>query len=357
MDTSVGEIANLVGGLVSGENTARITGLNGIRQAKPGDLTFVGDRRYMPFLETTEASAILVSPDVTPRDKTLIHVKNPYFAFVKVIQTCAVSAPAFHPTGLHETAVIGGHVRIGKNVAMDAHVRVADDCTIGDGVILYAGVYIGRGCSIGEKTILYPNVTLREGVQVGSRCIIHAGAVLGSDGFGFAPMEADQGSGTWFKIPQVGNVVIGDDVEIGANTSVDRATFGSTAIGRGTKIDNLVQIGHNVVIGEHCVISGMTGLAGSVTVGNHVTIAAQVGIADHVEIGDGATVAGRSGVTGTVKPGSVVVGYPAMEHSLGLRVLTGMRHIPELPRRMRELERRIQELENQLHGQTEDHRE
>jgi len=169
--------------------------------------------------------------------------------------------------------------------------------------------------------------------------------VLGADGFGFAPVD-----GAWFKVPQVGTVVIGDDVEIGANSAVDRATFGRTVVGRGTKIDNLVQIGHNVELGEDCVVSGMTGIAGSATVGNHVIIAAQAGIGDHVEVGDGATVAGRAGVATSVKPGAVVSGFPAMEHQAALRVLASLRRLPDMRQRVRQLERRVQELEEQLHG-------
>jgi UDP-3-O-[3-hydroxymyristoyl] glucosamine N-acyltransferase len=216
---------------------------------------------------------------------------------------------------------------------------------------------------IGENTVIYPNATLREGVRVGARCLIHAGVVLGSDGFGFAPLD-----GAWFKVPQTGTVIIGDDVEIGANSAVDRATFGSTVIGRGTKIDNLVQIGHNVRIGEHCVISGMTGVAGSSTVGNHVTIAAQVGIADHVEIGDRVTIAGRSGVISAIEPGQVVSGFPAIDHHTDMRIMAARRRLPELPRlmaRVKALESRIRELEErwpvagdkekELHGKAADH--
>ena len=188
-------------------------------------------------------------------------------------------------------------------------------------------------------------MVLREETKVGARCIVHAGAVLGSDGFGFAPV-----GGQWAKVPQVGNVIIGDDVEIGTNSAVDRATFGSTVIGNGTKIDNLCQIGHNVQLGEHCVISGMTGVAGSTVIGNHVTIAAQVGIGDHLEIGDNATVGGRAGVATSVKPGAVVSGFPAMDHKAELRILASLRRLPDAVRRVKELERRIEQLEERLHG-------
>ena len=352
MDKSVGELAVLVGGVVVGDPSVRITGLNGIQQAQRGELTFVGNRRYLPYLGTTAASAVLVAPDAGAPERTLIQVKNPYLAFVRVLQEYAASAPIPHPTGIHETAVVGRNVSLGQHVALDAHVRIADNCVIGDNVVLYAGVYVGDSSCIENDTVVYPNVSIRERTRIGARCIIHAGVVLGSDGFGFAPVN-----GTWFKVPQVGTVRIGDDVEIGANTAIDRATFGTTVIGCGTKIDNLVQIGHNVEIGEHCVISGMTGVAGSTRIGCHVTIAAQVGIADHMEIGDNVTIAGRSGVTHSVASGQVVSGFPAIDHETDKRVVAGLRRLPELPRRVRELERRIQKLEEELHGKAANHRD
>lgn len=345
MDKSVGEIAALVGGVVVGDSTRRITGVNGIKQAKTGDLSFVGAPRYLAWLDNTEASAVLVTSSVSSGPTTLIQVNNPYMAFVQVLREFADETAHRHPTGIHETAVIGNNVRLGKDVAIDAFVRIADDCVIGDGVTLYAGVYVGYGCSIGNQTVVYPNVTIRDGVEVGSRCVLHAGLVLGSDGFGFAPVN-----GAWFKVPQVGTVRIGDDVEIGTNSAVDRATFGTTVVGTGTKIDNLVQIGHNVEIGEHCVISGMSGIAGSTVIGNRVMIAAQVGVADHLEIGDGAVVAGRSGVATHVKPGQTVSGFPAVEHKTEMRILAGIRRVPDLLHRVRELEQRVHQMEKDLHG-------
>lgn len=350
MDKSVGEIAELVGGVVVGDAAARISGVNGIQQARSGDLTFVRSAGYLEHLSTTHATAALVTDRVSEAPITLIQVKDPYRAFVQVLQHCSSEYAPPRPQGIHPTAVIGERVQLGDDVAIDAHVRIADECIIGSGTTIYAGSYVGRGSRIGSGSTLHANVTLRESVVVGARCVLHAGVVIGSDGFGFAPVQ-----GRWFKIPQVGNVVIGDDVEIGTNTAVDRATFGSTVIGSGTKIDNLVQIGHNVRIGENCVISGMTGIAGSTTIGNNVTIAAQVGIADHIEIGDGATIAGRAGVATNVKPGQVVSGFPAMEHNAALRIMASTRRLPDMAGRVKQLELRIQELEKILHGETEDH--
>ena len=349
MKKSVGEIAELVGGVVVGDPDVCITGLNGIEQAQPGELTFLNNPRYAHHLETTGASAILATPDLDVLGKTLIHVKNPYAAFVSVLHSWAEPLKVTLPEGVHATAVIGSGVTLGEHVAIGPHVFVGDDSRIGGGVTLHHGVSIGPGCVIGDDSVLYPNVVVRERVSIGARCVLHAGAVIGSDGFGFAPF-----SGSWFKIPQVGTVVIGDDVEIGSNSAVDRATFGRTVVGRGTKIDNLVQVGHNVQIGEHCVVSGMSGIAGSTVIGDHVTIAAQVGIADHLEVGEGVTLGARSGVAQSVKPGKVMSGYPLMEHQDDLRVLATLRRLPDMPRRIRDLERRIQALEENLHGTAED---
>lgn len=351
MKKSVGEIAELVGGVVVGDPETVITGLNGIEQAQVGDLTFLSNPRYARHLETTCASAILAPPELDAQDKTLIRVKNPYAAFVQVLRAWAEPLKVTLPEGVHETAVLGSDVILGEHAAIGPHVYVGDGTRLGNGVVLHHGASIGAGCTIGDETVLYPNVVVRERVIIGARCILHAGAVIGSDGFGFAPL-----GGSWFKIPQVGTVVIGDDVEIGSNTAIDRATFGRTVVGRGTKIDNLVQVGHNVQIGEHCVISGMAGIAGSTIIGDHVTIAAQVGIADHLEIGEGVTLGARAAVGQSVKPGKVMSGHPLMEHQDELRMLAAMRRLPDMPRRLRDVERRIQSLEEDLHGTAEDNR-
>ena len=349
MDKSVGEIAELVGGSVAGDPSVRITGVNAIQYALLGQLTFLGNRQYLRFLESTDASAVLTTEEVASGAKALIHVKNPYLAFVKVIQECDVVPPPRHPRGIHPSAIVGRNVTLGKDAALDAHVYVSDDCVLGDGVVLYAGTYLGPSCRVGDNTVVYPNVTVREGVTIGARCVIHAGAILGSDGFGFAPVND-----IWLKIPQVGTVIIEDDVEIGANSAVDRATFGITVVGRGTKIDNLVQIGHNVEIGENCVVSGMTGIAGSTIIGDHTIIAAQVGISDHLVIGDNVTIGARSGVANSLRSGQVVSGYPARDHIEEKRMLACMHRLPDMLRRLRDLERRLRDLEEQRHGKPAD---
>lgn len=350
MKKTVSEIAELVGGVVVGDIAASITNVNGIQQATEGDLSFLGNRKYLPFLKTTRAAAILVPPDVVDADKTLIHVKNPYMAFLQVLQLFSASMERVHPVeGIHETVIMGRNVTLGTGVALGANVVLADDCVIGDNVIIYPNTYIGRASRIGDGTLIYPNVVVREHITIGARCILHANAVIGSDGFGFAPMN-----GVLFKVPQIGQVVLGDEVEVGSNSAIDRATFGVTVIGRGTKIDNLVQIGHNVEIGEHCAISGMSGIAGSTVVGNHVTIAAQVGVGDHAVVGERAILAARAGVFGEVKAGETVSGFPARSHGDTMRIWAAEGQLPEMVRRLRKLEQRIQELENKLDGQATD---
>ena len=349
---SVAEIAARVDGVVVGDAARVVTGLNGIREAGAAELTFLANKKYLPYLKTTAAAAILVPDEsVLPEAKriaanghTLIRVADPYRAFMLLLADVEQKT-ARHPAGIHQTAVLGNNVRLGDGVALDAHVRIGDDVIIGDGAILYSGAYIGNGCQIGANTIIYPNATVRENCRIGDRCIIHSNAAIGSDGFGFVQFD-----GRHRKIPQVGCVVIGNDVEIGSHTAIDRATCGETIIGDGTKIDNLVQIGHNVRIGRHCTISGCSGIAGSAVVGDYVTIAAFAGVAGHIEIGDHVIVAGRGGVTKSVKPRTVVSGFPAQPHGVERRVVAAQRKLPETLKRLRELEKRLRRLEEKLDG-------
>ncbi|HPO12373.1 MAG TPA: UDP-3-O-(3-hydroxymyristoyl)glucosamine N-acyltransferase [Candidatus Hydrogenedentes bacterium] len=342
MCMTVGDIAQLVGGTVAGDSSLPITGVNGIKEAQAGDLTFVRSARYLPLIFSTKASAVLIAEQPEGKTPSLILCSQPDLAFAQVLQ-CFSQRQTQHPSGIHPTAVIGENVILGQDVALDAHVYITSECEIGARTVIYPGVYIGRRVKIGEDTVIYPNVVLREDTEIGSRCILHAGAVLGSDGFGFAPL-----AGQWMKIPQIGRVVVEDDVEIGSNTTIDRATFGVTRIRRGTKIDNLVQIGHNVEIGEHCALAGMVGVSGSVMIGNHVQLGAGVGIAGHIDIGEKARVGARSGVHKSVAPGAIVSGYPAIEHEKFLRVVAVSRNLPEWTRRVRQLERQVEALEKQL---------
>jgi len=349
MNESLADIGALVGGTVVGDPGVRISGVNGIVQAGPGQLTFLEHRQFVPYLQKTQAAAVLVTPDIAEAPVPLIQTRNPFLAFLKVMKECGYGAEPPRPAaGCHPSAVVDPTAEIGEGVIIDAFVRIQAGARIGAGSVLYAGAYVGHGTVVGENTILYPNVVIREGVTIGARCIIHSGAVIGGDGFGFVLLNGER-----VKVPQNGGVVIGDDVEIGVNTAIDRATFGDTVVGRGTKIDNLVQIGHNVQLGEACVICGMSGIAGSSKIGNRVTIAAQAGVADHMEVGDDATVAGRAGVATRIKPGVVVSGFPAIDHVTNMRILGSLRRLPEMIQRITEYEQRIKQLE-ELHGKAED---
>lgn len=344
MDITVSEIAEIVGGSVVGDGAVRITGLNGIRDARQGDLTFLAEARYASFLESTQASAVLVPSECHASSRALIQVSDPYGAFAQMLKTYEAETLR-HPSGIDESARVGERTQLGADCGLGAHTFIGNDCTIGDRVVLYPGVFVGNNCQIGPDTVVYPNAVIREGVSIGARCLIHSNASIGSDGFGFLQIN-----GHHQKIPQVGTVEIGDEVEIGANTAIDRATCGKTVIGEGTKIDNLVQVGHNVKIGRHCVISGGTAIAGSTTIGNQVTMGGCVAVTGHIEVGDNVIVGGGSEVAQSVEPNRIVSGYGPKDHELSKRVLMSQARLPQALRRLRNLERQVQELEERLNG-------
>jgi UDP-3-O-[3-hydroxymyristoyl] glucosamine N-acyltransferase len=340
MQLTAREIAGRVGGTLVGDPDLLVTGLNSLEHAGANDLSFMRDSRFAARLEESRAGAAFVPEGYVANGKTCIQVAQPDAAFA-VLLAIREQEIRIHPKGIHPQAEIAPSARLGKGCAVDAFARVAEDAVLGDGVILYSGVYIGRGVNIGPQTIVYPNACIREYVTVGGGCIIHANVSIGSDGFGFVALP----DGRRHKIPQVGTVEIGDDVEIGANTAVDRATVGVTRIGKGTKIDNLVQIGHNVTIGEHCTISGACALAGSASIGNRVTMGGQSGMAGHIHIGDDCIIGGGSGVTGSLAPGSIVQGTPAIDQKLNQRVWLSFKRLPEVLKRLRQIEQRLDRME------------
>ena len=350
MNATLGDIAALVGGTVAGDGSIRITGLNGIREAGDGDLTFVSDRKYIPYLETTRASAVVVARDTPAGTKPLIFVDDPRQAMLAILVHIQ-KAQEIHPVGHHPSAIVAETARLGSAVALGPLVVIDEGAEIGDATVLHAGCFVGRGSRIGPNTVLYPNVTVRERVEIGARCVLHSGAVVGSDGFGFA-----QHGKMHVKIPQVGTVILGNDVEVGTNSAIDRATFGATIVGDGTKIDNLVQIGHNVRIGRNCIICGNAGIAGSTVLGDNVTVGAGGGVAGHIEIGDGAIIAAFSGATKSVSEGAIVFGFPAVELERGRRMHGALRQLPEALRRLKSLEERCAQLEGLLNGKPEDDR-
>lgn len=345
MKKTLNEIAQLIDGVVVGDGNIEIVGVCGIKEAQKGEITFVANRKYIPLIEQTNASAIITTPDVKKSSKPLILTENPSLAFAKLL---ALIAPdeSNNYKGVHPTAVIGKNVKIGKGVAIHPFVVVGDNSEIGDNTLLYAGVFIGHNAKIGNNSIVYPHVSIRERVIIGDRVIIHSGTVIGSDGFGFATVQ-----GLHQKIPQIGTVVIEDDVEIGANVTIDRARFDKTLIKHGTKIDNLVQIAHNVVIGENSIIVAQAGISGSTTLGKNVTLAGQAGVIGHINIGDNAVVAAQAGVTKSVPENTCVSGYPAKPHKKAKRINACVQKLPDLYKLVSELENKIATLEEALKDQ------
>ena len=342
IQTNLRELAELVDGRVAGDHDVPITGIAGIREAKPGDITFVANNRYASLVHSTRASAVIVGPDIDECRLPAIVADDPYLAFTKVMKLLnGDDVPP--PKQIHPTAVIGQNVQIGKDVSIGPYVVIADNAVIGDRVTLYPHVYVGRKATIGSDTLIYPSVTIREKIHIGERVIIHSGTVIGGDGFGFAPVK-----GTHHKVPQVGRVVIEDDVEIGANVTIDRATIGKTVIGRGSKIDNLVQIAHNVELGENCIVVAQVGISGSAHVGSNVTIAGQAGVVGHIRIGDNTVVAARAGVTKDIPSNQLVSGFPAKPHTDEKRIKACLFKLPEMRKELAELRRKVQEMESAL---------
>ena len=342
MRKTLKEIAQIIEGELVGNAETVITGVCGIEDAGEGDITFVANPRYLPLMEVTRASAVITSLDIQSATKPIIRVQNPSLAFAKAL-SLVMPEEIKHPKGIHPAAILGKNVKLGTNVSIGAHTSVEDDCSIADNVIIYPGCFLGQGTKIGSGTLIYPNVSIREHVQIGSGVIIHSGTVIGSDGFGFATVN-----GVHHKIPQVGIVEIGDNVEIGANVTIDRARFAKTIIGKGTKIDNLVQIAHNVVTGENCLIVSQVGISGSTVLGNNVVLAGQVGLVGHIKVGDGAIVAAQSGVSKSIPAGTMMWGYPAKPIAEAKRVNAYVQRLPELNKTVMELKKRIQELEERL---------
>lgn len=305
MRFSVAELARLVEGEVKGDGSKIIEGAAGLADAGPSDISFFAQAKYRPQLDDTKAGAVLVSPDTHASHLTLIGVRNPAYAWALVLELIDRERRP-RPTGVHPSAVVSPSARLGNGVAVGPLAVIEEGVEIGEGSIIHGQVYVGAHSRVGRQCELHPQVVLRERVALGDRVIIQPGAVIGSDGYGFT-FEG----GRHYKIPQVGTVEIGDDVEIQANTTIDRAAVGVTRIGRGTKIDNLVQVAHNVVTGDHCLIVSQTGVAGSTRLGNYVTLAAQVGVVGHIHIGDQVTAAARSGISQDISAGQVIWGSPA----------------------------------------------
>ena len=337
------EIAERIGGVAEGGGNPEITGIAGLEEAKPGDITFFSSPKYAAAFGKTAASAAVVPRDWEGEAPCpVVRAANPDKAMALCAALLAPEIPKPEP-GVHETAVVAEDAEIGEGASVGPYCVVRSGAEIGARTVLGAGCYVGHGAKIGADCVLDPHGVVRHRVKIGDRAMIHDGAVIGGDGFG----NYREG-GKWHKIPQIGTVEVGDDVEIGSNTTIDRARFGVTRIADGVKIDNLVQIGHNVRIGENTAMAGLVGISGSTEVGANVMLAGQVGVAGHLKIGDGAIVGGKSGIAKDVPPGTFVFGYPALPRKQYAANLLNVSRIPKLKERIAELEQRLAELEARM---------
>jgi len=329
------QLAATSGGELIGDPSLQIRGAASLAEATPGEISFFANRKYIGQLRKTRASAVFVPPDFAePINAAQIRVSNPTKAFEQVVVRFAPKPVAFTP-GVHPSAIVDPTARLGRRVSVQPHAVIEAGARIGDDTVIGAGSYIGHETVVGPACLIYPRVTIREMSRIGSRVIIHSGAVIGADGFGFEMVDCQQQ-----KIQQLGIVQIDDDVEIGANTTIDRARFGRTWIQQGVKIDNLVQVAHNVVIGRNSVIVAQTGISGSTRVGERVTMAGQVGIVGHVEIADGSVIAAQSGVSKSV-PGGVWFGYPAGPINEIKQQIAWIRSLGKLFARVKEIEKKL----------------
>ncbi|OON70126.1 UDP-3-O-(3-hydroxymyristoyl)glucosamine N-acyltransferase [Hymenobacter sp. CRA2] len=338
MEFTVGQIAGVLNGTVEGDASLRVDRLAKIEEARAGAVAFLSNPKYEPYLYTTEASAVIVSRGLEPKQPVqaaLIRVDDPYTGFTQLLEFYQQFTRA-GKRGVEQPCFLGQGSTVGDDGYRGAFSYVGENCQIGRGVLIFPHATIGDRCRIGDGTIIYAGAKIYADTVIGSRCVVHAGAVIGSDGFGFAP----QPDGSYRAIPQIGNVVLEDNVSVGANAAIDCATMGSTILREGTKIDNLVQIAHNVEIGRHTVVASQSGISGSTKVGNFCVLAGQVGLAGHLTLADRTTVTAQSGVGKSVKEeGTVLQGAPAFNLRDSLRANAVFRHLPELERRVLNLER------------------
>ena len=340
MPFTAAQIADELRGQVIGDGSVRLTGFAPADRAQPGDLTFAENERYFARAEQSQASAILVTDTFDSPRKTLIRVANARIAFAQVLPL--FFPPEKLPAGTHPSAVVAATAQIDPSVHIGPGCVVGERVRIGAGSILRGGNHIGADCVLGEQVCLFPNVVLYPQSQIGHRVTIHAGTIIGADGFGYV-----LDGGLHRKVPQIGNVIIQDDVEIGANVTIDRGALGSTVIGKGTKIDNLVMIAHNVVVGENCLLVAQVGIAGSTRLGNYCVLAGQVGVAGHLKIGQPGTMAAQAGVMRDIDDGQKVFGSPAFPDREAKRQIVALQQLPEVIRRVRELERQVESLQAQ----------
>jgi UDP-3-O-[3-hydroxymyristoyl] glucosamine N-acyltransferase len=344
MEIKLQDIAQLVNGKITGAENSVISGLAKIDEAKNGELTFLYHPAYEKYFQSTKASAILVKTgfDKTRDDINYIEIEFPEKAFFTLIRK--YFAPKFPLEGIDKTAFIHPEAVVGQGTALGKNVVISSGCKIGDNVKIFHNTVLLDNVEVGDNTLIFQNVSIRENCKIGKRAIIHPGSVIGADGFGFNPDE----KGVYNKIPQVGNVIIEDDVELGANVTVDRASLGSTIIKSGVKIDNLVQVAHNVIIGENTVISSQSGISGSTKIGRNCILAGQVGLVGHIEIADNTILLAQAGISKSIKKPGKYFGSPAKELSTALRLEAHLRNLPEYAERIRDLENQIKSLQEEI---------
>lgn len=340
MEFTAKQIADFIGGRVEGNENAAVHTFAKIEEGQPGAISFLSNPKYTHYLYETQSTIVLVNDDLELEHEvaaTLVRVKNAYEAVAKLLQLYDSMKP--RKTGIDSLAFVSPKATIGKDVYIGAFACIGDGAVIGDGAQIYPHVVVGDGVKIGPKCLLYPNVTIYQGCQLGANVTIHAGSVIGADGFGFAPNVEG-----YDKIPQIGIVIIEDNVEIGANTCVDRSTMGATVLRKGVKLDNLVQIAHNVEVGENTVMSAQVGIAGSTKVGSWCMFGGQVGMAGHITIGDHVNLGAQSGVPGSLKPNQTLIGTPPMEPTPFFKSQAIFRRLPDMYKELNNLRKEIEEL-------------
>lgn len=339
MEFSLEQLAGILGGTVAGDASQKVNRLDKIQEGQPGGISFLANEKYEAYLYETAATAVIVSEDFVaskPHTTTLIRVKDAYSGFTTLLEAYNhLSKVSF--VGVEQPSYLGENSQIGEGGYRGAFSYIGKNCVLGEGVKIHAHAFIGDRVTIGEGTIIHPGARICSDTQIGKHCEIHAGAVLGSDGFGFAP----QADGSYKTIPQIGNVVLEDHVSIGANSTIDRATMGSTLLRKGAKIDNQVHIAHNVIVGEHTAIAAQTGIAGSTTIGNYCIIAGKAAITGHITIADHTTIGGSTGVSKSIKkPGQTLFGFLAMDLKEFLRSYTVFKNLDDLQKRVQQLEKK-----------------
>ncbi len=342
MEFTAKQIADFIGGKVEGDDNASVNTFAKIEEGKKGAISFLSNPKYTHYIYSTESSIVLVNEDMVfdqPVNTTLIRVANAYECVAKLLQMYEAAKPK--KKGIDSKASIAQSATIGKDVYVGAFACIGENAVVGDNTIIYPHAVVGDGVKIGDNCIIYPNVTIYEGCQIGNRVTVHAGSVIGADGFGFAPNAEG-----YDKIPQIGIVTIEDDVEIGANTCIDRSTMGSTIIRKGVKLDNLIQVAHNVEIGENTVMSAQVGIAGSTKIGSWCMFGGQVGLAGHITVGDKTFLGAQSGVPGNIKGNQTLIGTPPMEPKAYFRSQAVFRRLPEMYKQLDEIQKEIEKLKN-----------